>query len=103
MVQFLKNMLKKKRYIKINYIGKFGISIDTNFNDNEIQDFLFSIYTDQLINDVMEYLKVNKEDQYERIVKFLEEKAKLVEQQVSNNSQEPIIGVLSENNNMGRS
>jgi hypothetical protein len=103
MAQFLKNFFKRKRYIKITYIGKFGISIDTNFNDNEIQDFLLSIYTYQVIQDVMEYLKVNKEDQYERIIKFLEEKAKLVQQEITNNSQEPIIGVLSENNNMGRS
>jgi hypothetical protein len=103
MVYFLKNFFKRKKYIKISYIGKFGMRIDTNFTDDEVQDFLLSVYTDQIINDVMEYLKVYKEDQYIRIVKFLEEKAKLVQQEVDSHNQDPIIGVLSENNNMGRS
>lgn len=103
MVQLIKYFFKRKRYIKISYIGKFGMFIKSNFTDEEIKDFLYSIYTDQLINDIMEYLKLFKEDQYIRIVKFLEERAEMVNKEIQDNNQEPVVGVLSENNNMGRS
>jgi len=103
MVRFLKTFFKRKRYIKISYFGKFGVEIDTNFTDDEVQEFLYSIYTDQVINDIMDHLKVYKEDQYARVVKFLEERAKQAQEEMEEEDNGPIVGVLSENNNMGRS
>ena len=104
MVQFIKNLFRKKKYIRFDFIGQHGLGIDTNFLDHEIRDFIFSIYTHELIGDIMDYLKVNKEDQYDRIVEFLEEQVQLSGEQVEvEDLEKPIIGVLSENNNMGGS
>jgi hypothetical protein len=101
MVQLIKRIFRKKKYIKFEYLGKYGLRIDTTFSNDEIKDFLFSVYSNDIINDIMDYLKVHKEDQYDYLVNFLEEQAKLVLQ--SQNIDDPIIGVLGENNNMGRS
>lgn len=99
----IKRMFAKKKHIKFKYIGKYGLVINSNFSDDEMKEFLFNIYSNEIINEIMDYLKVNKEDQYERIVEFLEEQAKLVLQSQIQNEDSPIVGVLSENNNMGRS
>lgn len=106
MLQFIKKVFNR-RYIKFKFVGKYGLSIKSNLNDSDLQDFLFMIYNQTLINDIMNNIKVNNEDQHERVennlLKMAEEIKTNLEQVEEYNNEEPIIGVLSENNSMGRS
>jgi len=92
----------KSKSIKFSFLGKYGLQIKSQLNDEQLQEFLIMIYSHSLINDVINSLKITDEEQYVRVTKNIELMAQngLAE---AENEDEPIIGAGSENNSMGRS
>lgn len=103
MLRLIKRLIARLRSksIKFLFLGKFGLQIQSNLSDEQLQEFLIMIYSHSLINDVINSLKITNEEQYVRVTKKIE----LMAQNGldTENDDEPIIGAGSENNSMGRS
>ena len=105
MLRLIKRLIARLRSksIKFSFLGKFGLQIKSNLNDEQLQEFLIMIYSHSLINDVINSLKITDEEQYVRVTKNIELMAQNTLVAEEENDDEPIIGAGSENNSMGRS